>query len=213
MRILLLDELALTRETLRLFLDAQSDCQVVASCPDPFTAVQHLLDTDVDLIVIGDEPSSESASGFLRQHRREQLPGKVVCLARHVSRLDLTAALEGGAQGIVLKHNPPEVLLAALRQVNSGELYLDPLLDALPPLNANTHASIPALTGREQEVVEGVLSGLSNKEIGERLGVSETATKSSLQQVFRKTGVRTRAQLVRLALEQPLAMKSASTPQ
>jgi len=59
----------------------------------------------------------------------------------------------------------------------------------------------PPLTEREQQVLQGVFEGLANKEIGVRLGVSESAVKSTLQQLFRKTRVRTRSQLVRVALE------------
>jgi DNA-binding NarL/FixJ family response regulator len=59
----------------------------------------------------------------------------------------------------------------------------------------------PHLTEREQEVLQGVFEGLANKEISGRLGVSESAVKATLQQLFRKTGVRTRSQLVRVALE------------
>ncbi len=59
----------------------------------------------------------------------------------------------------------------------------------------------PHLTEREQQVLQGVFEGFANKEIGARLGISESAVKASLQQLFRKTGVRTRSQRVRVALE------------
>jgi DNA-binding NarL/FixJ family response regulator len=59
----------------------------------------------------------------------------------------------------------------------------------------------PHLTDREQDVLQGVFEGLANKEIGARLEISESAVKATLQQLFRKTHVRTRGQLVRVALE------------
>ena len=62
------------------------------------------------------------------------------------------------------------------------------------------HARTP-ITGREQQVLRGVFEGLTNKEIGARVGVSESAVKATLQQLFRKARVRTRAQLVRIAVE------------
>jgi DNA-binding NarL/FixJ family response regulator len=58
-------------------------------------------------------------------------------------------------------------------------------------------------TEREQQVLHGIFEGLANKEIGAKLGVSESAVKATLQQLFQKTGVRTRSQLVRVALESP----------
>jgi len=62
-----------------------------------------------------------------------------------------------------------------------------------------------ALTPREQQVLRGIFEGLSNKEIAGQLSVTETAVKATLQQLFQKTGVRTRSQLVRIALEASLA--------
>jgi DNA-binding NarL/FixJ family response regulator len=59
----------------------------------------------------------------------------------------------------------------------------------------------PLLTEREQQVLRGIFEGLTNKEIGAQLGVSDGAVKATLQQLFQKTGVRTRSQLVRIALE------------
>ena len=63
------------------------------------------------------------------------------------------------------------------------------------------------LTAREEHVLEGVFEGLSNKEMAARLNVSESAVKTTLQQLFRKSGVRTRSQLVRIALEGSFATK------
>ena len=70
----------------------------------------------------------------------------------------------------------------------------------------------PQLTEREQRVLQGVFEGLANKEIGVRLGISESAVKSTLQQLFRKTQVRTRSQLVRVALEGSFAMPGKEKP-
>jgi len=81
----------------------------------------------------------------------------------------------------------------------AGEMWLDGnsarllVPAATPP---------PEFTEREREVLRGVFEGLSNKEIAARLSISESTVKAGLQQLFQKTGVRTRSQLVRIALEQ-----------
>jgi DNA-binding NarL/FixJ family response regulator len=72
--------------------------------------------------------------------------------------------------------------------------------DGGTPESDDLHSRTP-ITGREQQVLRGVFEGLTNKEIGARVGVSESAVKATLQQLFRKTRVRTRAQLVRIAVE------------
>jgi DNA-binding NarL/FixJ family response regulator len=70
--------------------------------------------------------------------------------------------------------------------------------------------SAKVLTTREQEILQGIFEGLTNKEIAVRLGVTESAVKATLQQLFHKTGVRTRSQLVRIALERSLGTSGKS---
>jgi len=77
------------------------------------------------------------------------------------------------------------------------------LSDVIP--RREEHDLRKLLTEREQEVLQGLFEGLTNKEIAARLGVSESAVKATLQQLFHKTRVRTRSQLVRIALEASLA--------
>jgi len=119
-----------------------------------------------------------------------------------------SAALRMGASGIFLKHNSPGSLAQAIRLVASGEMWVDQrvihlLADGVP------HRQEPGfrklLTEREQEVLRGLFEGLTNKEIAAQLEVSESAIKATLQQLFQKTRVRTRSQLVRIALESSLA--------
>lgn len=79
------------------------------------------------------------------------------------------------------------------------EHYLKPLFRLAQP---NQRETRPALTERERSVLRSLFEGLANKEIAEQLNVSEGAVKGTLQQLFQKTGVRTRSQLVRLALDE-----------
>ena len=113
-------------------------------------------------------------------------------------------ALRLGASGIFLKQGPLVTLAQAIRLVAGGAVWVDQdiIRDMAEHVAAqDTRVGPPRLTEREQQVLQGILEGLANKEIGARLGLSESAVKASLQQLFRKTGVRTRAQLVRVALD------------
>jgi len=97
------------------------------------------------------------------------------------------------------------LLAQAIRKVMAGEAWLDRgAIHAL--VQAATHPDRPEryqpFTLRENQVLQGVFEGLTNKEIGARLDISESSVKSALQQLFQKTGVRTRSQLVRIALEE-----------
>jgi len=124
-----------------------------------------------------------------------------------MSDADALQVMRSGASGIFLKHNAPKSLIDAIRRVAAGEPWLDSAsLDSLvgaasstskPPMSAS-------LNKREREVLKGVFEGMTNKEIAAQLEISESYVKAVLQQLFGKTGVRTRSQLVRVALEKHL---------
>jgi DNA-binding NarL/FixJ family response regulator len=96
------------------------------------------------------------------------------------------------------------VLVEAIREVLAGKVWFDQkYLQKM--VGRATEEDLPRtrkLTDRERQVLNGVLEGLANKQIADRLLVSESSIKATLQQLFQKTGVRTRSQLVRIALEQ-----------
>jgi DNA-binding NarL/FixJ family response regulator len=98
-------------------------------------------------------------------------------------------------------------LAKAIRLVASGEMWMDQrvihlMADGIHRREGQGFQKV--LTEREQQVLRGIFEGLTNKEIATRLGVSESAVKATLQQLFQKTHVRTRSQLVRIALESSL---------
>jgi two-component system, NarL family, nitrate/nitrite response regulator NarL len=118
--------------------------------------------------------------------------------------VDALLAFQNGASGVLLKHNPPASLIAAIHRVATGEPWLDSRsFDSL--VGAASNKTKPRATSilnkREQAVLKGVFEGLTNKEIAAGLDISESYVKAVLQQLFAKTGVRTRSQLVRVALE------------
>jgi DNA-binding NarL/FixJ family response regulator len=120
--------------------------------------------------------------------------------------LDVSVARKLGISGIFLKHNPPISLLEAIRAVAGGGSWMDPKITAAGTGTGAQKASAPAahLTPREQKVLRSVFEGLTNKEIAYQLGVSQSSVKATLQHLFDKMGVRTRGQLVRIAIERSL---------
>jgi two-component system nitrate/nitrite response regulator NarL len=127
-------------------------------------------------------------------------------LTAGVSEFEAADLIRRGISGIVLKHSSPAELSESIREALAGKVwfeqgYLKRVLEKtvrggeLPPL-AKT------FTDRERRVLSFVFEGFANKEIAARLHVSESSVKATLQQLFEKTGVRTRSQLVRVALEQ-----------
>jgi DNA-binding NarL/FixJ family response regulator len=124
-----------------------------------------------------------------------------------MSASESAVARKLGASGIFLKHSSPSSLAQAIRLVAGGEMWVDQkviqlLADGVPQQDDQRLGKL--LTEREQQVLRGLFEGLTNKEIATELGVSESAIKATLQQLFQKTRVRTRSQLVRIALESSL---------
>jgi DNA-binding NarL/FixJ family response regulator len=124
------------------------------------------------------------------------------------------AVLKLGASGIFLKCNSSSRLVQAIRLVASGEVSVDQRVIQLIADRYPQHEDqcLGSLTKREQTVLKALLNGLTNKKIGRQVGVSESAIKATLQQLFDKTGVRTRSQLVRAALDGSLAPAGVAVP-
>ena len=108
-----------------------------------------------------------------------------------------------GIAGIFLKHNASTLLSQAIRHVMNGEVWFEQqfLRNVMRSALTSAPSTEGPLTERERQVLSLVFAGSPNKQIAERLGVSESSAKATLQQLFSKTGVRTRGQLVRVALE------------
>jgi len=146
--------------------------------------------------------------GFEYQERAvaEGLERPVLIVTAGLSPMEAGRALQLGASGVFVKHDSPQDLAAAIRRVVEGGEWLDPrYAQAREYLNAAPEAldaGRMSFSDRERAVLRGVLEGLANKEIADELRVSEASVKATLQRLFHKTGVRTRGQLVRIALEQ-----------
>lgn len=130
--------------------------------------------------------------------------GRILIVTGAIDAAQSREVLQQGAAGIFLKHNPVGSLLRAIRVMAAGDAWLDQMVIQL--LAARAPAAVDqsfqnALTEREKQVLAGVLEGLTNLKIAARLEVTEGAVKSTLQQLFEKTNVRTRSQLVRVAVE------------
>jgi two-component system nitrate/nitrite response regulator NarL len=157
-----------------------------------------------DVVLLDFDLGENRGVDFIQESRRAGFQGKILMVTAGMSDVDTLLALQGGASGIFLKHNPPADLIAAIYRVAGGEPWLDSnslhsLVGAASSPIKPRSSSI--LNHREQEVLKGVFEGMTNKEIATQLSISESYVKAVLQQLFAKTGVRTRSQLVRVALE------------
>jgi DNA-binding NarL/FixJ family response regulator len=206
-RLCLVHERALFRESLARLLGAEPDFALVAACPTPAQALDLLVRSGVDVVLL--DLGGKGAIEFMAAARNGGYQGKFLVVTSTVDAASSAQALKSGASGIFLESNSSARLIQAVRLVADGEAWLEQgLIQMLAdryPVTEDPHLRIADLTGRQQTVVQGVVEGLSNRKIADRLGMSEGTVKSTLQQLFARAGVRTRSQLVRAALEGTLS--------
>jgi DNA-binding NarL/FixJ family response regulator len=200
------DDHSLFRESLSRLLQAEPDFEIAGACGTSAEALDLLQREAADVILLDYDLGNEQGSALLTQVARRGFGGRVLMVTAGMSGAETLHALECGCAGIFLKHSPPAQLVDAIHRVAAGEPWLDSRAMGAVVAGAagrgEEHRSEQPLTARERAVLNGVLEGLTNKEIGATLQISESSVKAALQQLFDKTGVRTRSQLVRIALEQ-----------
>ncbi|MBV8632463.1 MAG: response regulator transcription factor [Silvibacterium sp.] len=204
-RILLVDDHSLFRESLSRLLEADSRFLVVGQCATVSEAVSSYSQTPVDIVLLDYDLGEEQGSRLLPELKSHFSQAKVLMVTAGMSDATTFQAMEDGAAGIFLKHSSLSQLMAAIERVAEGEIWLDAaaarsLFGGKSTWKERFERTRP-LTTRQSEVLRGILDGLTNKEIAWNLKVSESSVKAVIQELFHKAGVRTRSQLVRITIE------------
>lgn len=203
-RLVLLDDHLLVRESLAMRLASEADFELVAECTTSHEALKSIKESEVDVILLDIGLAKE----FIPAARKARYSGKALVIAGEVDVTDSAIVLKSGASGIFLQSASAR-LVQAIRMVANGKAWVDQKVirlfaDRYPRYGGRWWGN---LTEREQAVLSGIVDGMSNRTIGDNLGVSESTIKATLQHLFTKSGVRTRSQLVRIALEAPPSTK------
>ena len=203
-RLLIVDDHALFREGIATLLANESDFEVVGKCATAKDALEFLESDNPSVILLDFDLGSEPAVDFALELKTRGFSGHVLVVTAGVSEREALQLIQAGVAGILHKHNPPEVLCNTIRQVAAGEVCLEKgyLKQLFRTIDQTQPLEVPRLADRDKVILRYVFQGLANKEIGARLDLSEGAVKACLRQLFQKLGVRTRAQLVKVALEQ-----------
>jgi DNA-binding NarL/FixJ family response regulator len=203
-KILLVDDHALFRESVGRFLDGESGLRVAGGCATIEEATEFLQANAVDLVLLDFDLGQCDGIDFMRVVKSIGYRGKVLLVTAGVDESSAANLVKSGIAGVFLKHNPPAMLVDAIRDVLAGKVWFeqDYLHKIVGRASTEELPRTRKLTEREEQVLRGVFEGMANKQIADRLQVSESSVKATLQQLFQKTGVRTRSQLVRIALEQ-----------
>jgi DNA-binding NarL/FixJ family response regulator len=205
-RLVLLDDHLLFREGLVRLLASEPGFELVADCGAPSEALEALNGATVDVVLVNLRLANirhKNGDGFISAARRAGYPGNFLIVTSDIDAAASALAIKRGASGVFSESKSSTRLIQAIRMVADGEVWIDQSVMRLMADRYPQHevGQWSGLTEREGAVLQGVLEGLTNKRIGNRLAASESAIKATIQQLFSKTGVRTRSQLVRAALE------------
>jgi DNA-binding NarL/FixJ family response regulator len=204
-RILLVDDHDLFRAGLARLLEVETDLELVAHCGTVSEALDIVAALPVDVVLLDYDLGKERGSDFLQLAAGRGFRGRTLILTGRVGSLELRQLIALGAAGVFLKHDPPALLARSVREVAAGRSWMAQTLlhDVLQTPSAfDQDGRSKSFSPRERQTLQCLLEGFSNKEIGVKLQTSENAVKAIMQQLFNKTGVRTRSQLVRIAMEQ-----------
>jgi DNA-binding NarL/FixJ family response regulator len=219
-RVFLIDALGLFRASLSRYLSSEGGLEVAGECGTASEALEilsSLSDGSVDVILLDFDLGTEHACDFIPSARAAGYQGRFLIVSGTAEARDSALALKLGASGIFLKSEPPDRLVQVIRFVATGDVWIDRrVVDLLArEVIERVPASAAQISGeqlgeREQKVLLGILGGLSNRKIGTTMGISESSVKNVIQNLFTRTGVRKRSQLVRIALEGSLGSIAAS---
>jgi DNA-binding NarL/FixJ family response regulator len=219
-RVLIADDQPVVRDGLAMLLDLIDDVEIVATAADGIEAVERSRAERPDIVLMDLRMPRLEGADATRQILAAYPETRVLVLTTYADDQFLFPALQAGARGYLTKDATAEEIEHAIRALIAGQTHLDPavqqrlvaaVLDQGPrtPVGEPITVSAPnlpdELTPREIEVLKLIALGLSNREIADKLVLSNATVKTHINRIFYKTGARDRAQAVRYAYQHGLA--------
>ena len=203
-RIVVVDDHAVVRAGIRLLLDAERDLEVVGDAGNARDAIFEVRSSKPDIILLDVVMPDESGIEVLPKLLHEVPEAKVLMLSMQDDPSYVREAFAAGASGYVLKEAADAEVVAAIREVASGNHYVHPALGArmvAADAAAQAAAAADPLSEREREVLRMLALGHTNQEIAQQLYISVRTAETHRAHIMRKLQLSTRAELVRYAIE------------
>jgi two-component system, NarL family, nitrate/nitrite response regulator NarL len=209
-RILVADDHAIFRDGLRKLLEVADDVQIVGESSNGVECTKMLAKLKPDILLLDLRMPEKDGLGVLEEVNFDSTSTRVIVLTAAEDDRDVVRAMRLGARGVVLKQSASDLLLKSIRKVHDGEIWLDnrmtaEVIDAFKKSSeSGQRREKPLLSDREKEIVQLVAQGFRNREIGEKLFISEQTVKNHLHNIFDKLGVSDRLELALYAIHHRL---------
>jgi DNA-binding NarL/FixJ family response regulator len=195
-RVLSVDDHPLLREGIATLLNNQPDMCVVGEASSGREARERFRELHPDITLMDVRLPDMSGIDAMIAIRKEFPEARVIMVTTSEGDVEIQRALAGGARGYMLKSMPPKDLVEAIRQVHAGKKRIPPTIAA----HLAEHYSDEALTAREIEVLQQIAGGNRNRDIAERLFISEETVKVHIKHIMDKLGASDRTQAVAIAV-------------
>ncbi len=197
-KVLLVDDQSIVREGLASLLQTKPDIQVIGEAENGKVAVMRSLELKPDVVLMDIRMPIMDGVAAIKALSQQAPQIKVLVLTTFDDDEYVTQAMAHGAKGYLLKDTPSEELAQAIRSIHKGYTQLGPGLwekaNSTGNTRVNTSPEIAALTTREQEVLQLIAKGYSNREIAEKLYITERTVKNHVNSILRQLNLRDRTQ-------------------
>ena len=204
-RVAIADDHPIFRDGVRKLLESEDDISVVGEVSSGAECPAMLAKLKPDILLLDLRMPDKDGLTLLEEMNFDTLPTRVVVLTATEDDRDVVRAMRLGARGVVLKQSASDLLIKSIRKVAGGEIWLDKRMTAevMKAFSKSTETGRrekPLLSDREKEIVQLVAQGFRNREIGEKLFISEQTVKNHLHNIFDKLGVSDRLELALYAI-------------
>ena len=208
-RLLLVDDHGVVRRGLRGYLELLDDIEIVGEAENGQLGVEEARRLRPDVVLMDLLMPVLDGVGAIAAIKAELPEIEIVALTSFIEESRVTAALEAGASGFILKDADADDVAAAIRAAHQGEVHLDPAVAGLLARRVRERAATAAstaepLTDREREVLGLVAKGLSNKAIADRLAITERTARTHVSNILGKLNLASRTQAALYAVEHGL---------